>query len=695
MKRITILSILLAIWTLAVSAQNNGHFWMRLGDKHIAMDEAVSKISEWQSVADGSTFQLLRDETDALGMRHMRYRQWVNGVEVQGSAVMVHGRDGVVTSVNGVVMEQQTAPVQVRSTINRAKSKASGGQKLYFVQTTNGYRYATLQYDFAANADVYVDCETGEVLKSLPRRHAIGESTMQGRSLYSGTVPLSVTRLADDTHLMTDSTRRIYTLNALTAIHDNPEPYRLGTTDDGTIIYDRHRYIAENCPPLQTTAAFWLMPQLVEVSLDSICPQADPFAEVYMVLRNSRGEIVNTTPLVYAHTLPSSVAIKAVGGESAFYNIKDFSIETWLYQYTGDDIRLDSIALGPFDVGTHCWKTEQTAGRVSIAATGHPAVDVHWGMQQTYDWYKHTLGRDSYDGHGAPIYNILFAPRNNFFIGMSTGNNNAFADFKPDFGNGYVMEYGIGDGVMMRPVVSLDVMAHEFTHLVTRTTANLEYIGESGALNESFSDIIGICVKHAVKGSKVTDNWLIGDDVMLTVPCMRDMSHRVTGMAVQPIYYKGSEWDDHADVHVNSGVQNFWYYVLSEGGEFPDVESEWGEKGLVVFGIGEDKAVQIAYRNLTHYLCETSCYADARQGSMQAAIDLYGDSSKEYDAVNDAWRAVGITDETPTVTAIPTLRREALPATDVYWYTLQGQRISGKPSQPGIYIRNGKKIIIK
>jgi|GEM_PF-2757909 len=695
MKRTTILSILLVIWTLAVSAKDGGHFWLRLGGEHIAMDKAVSRISEWQSVADGSTFQLLRDETDALGMRHMRYRQWVQGVEVQGSAVMVHGRDGLVTSVNGVVMEQQTAPGQTRSMVNRAKSKARGGQKLYFVQTANGYRCATLQYDLVANADVYVDCETGEVLKSLPRRHAIGESTMQGRSLYSGTVPLSVTTLADGTHLMTDSTRRIYTFNALTAINENPEPYRLGTTDDSTTIYDRHRYIEENCPPMQTAADFWLMPRLVEVSLDSICPQADPFAEIYLVLRNSRGETVNTTPLVYAHALPSSVAFTAVGGESAFYNIGAFSIETWLYQYTGDDIRLDSIALGPFDVGTHRWQTERTAGHVRITATGHPSVDVHWGMQQTHDWYKQTLGRDSYDGHGAPIYNILFAPRGNFFIGMSTGNNNAFADFNPKFGDGYVMEYGIGDGVAMRPVVSIDVMAHEFTHLVTRTTAGLEYFGESGALNESFSDIIGISVKHAVKGPKAADNWMIGDGVMLTVPCMRDMSHRVMGVDVQPVFYKGSEWDDQADVHVNSGVQNFWYYVLSEGGEFSDVESSWGEKGILVFGIGEDKALQIAYRNLAHYLCETSCHADARQGSLQAAIDLYGNLSSEYEAVDDAWRAVGITDETPPVTAIPTIRRKSRPTADAYWYTLQGQRIAGQPSRPGIYIRNGKKIIIK
>ena len=79
MKRTTILSILLVIWTLAVSAKDGGHFWLRLGGEHIAMDKAVSRISEWQSVADGSTFQLLRDETDALGMRHMRYRQWVLG----------------------------------------------------------------------------------------------------------------------------------------------------------------------------------------------------------------------------------------------------------------------------------------------------------------------------------------------------------------------------------------------------------------------------------------------------------------------------------------------------------------------------------------------------------------------------------------------------------------------------------------
>ena len=684
MRNIIILLLFFAITLVANSTSQDGHFWLQLRDRNIRMDDASKYFGEWFNLPADATFLLLNDETDELGIRHLRYRQYVAGVEVQASMVMVHGRDGLVTSANGVVMEQKEQPRHIR----RAQDVDGGQQNLYLVKGADGYRYAWLQYDFTNNADAYVDIETGEILKSLPRRHSLKE-TMQGRSLYSGTVPLTVNTEVGGLHWLTDSTRHIYTLNAFHARNKDEEDYKIGETEDGETVYDCVRYLNEECPPFQTADDFWMMRQVTRVTLDNVEKQSDPFAEVYMVVRNRQGDMLGKSPTFYCSSLPATMTINTNGGMSAFFNVDSFYVVTYLYQYTGDDVRLDSVGFGPLAEGQHTWTGGRTSGRIDVDVVGNPVVDIHWGMAQTYDWYKSMFGRDSYDGKGSPIYNIFFLPLVKSFIGIKD-NNNAVAHHDKNY-NCYMMLYGIGDGVTMRPVVALDILAHEFTHLVTASTAGLENREESGALNESFSDIMGICVKHAVKGSKVADNWMIGDAVMLQVSCLRDMSHRQSDLKKVPIYYKGEDWVDNADEHDNCAVQNYWFYLLCNGGSFPDAIGSWGT-GVIINPISMKKAVRIVYRNLTQYLTATSQYPDACRGSLQAAADLYGEGSDEYNSVFDSWSVCGMLEYLLSTAIRPVLKTSD--ADSSQWYNLQGLRIDA-PTRPGIYVRNGKKIVIR
>lgn len=686
MKKV-ILFLMLLVGVGAQAATNDGHVWLKLQSSNVRMDEAVNHFGEWINLPAESTFELLSDETDQIGMRHLRYRQYVAGVEVQASMLIVHGRDGLVTTANGVVMEQQEQP----KTIRRAAATRGGYENCYLVKDDNGYHYARLDYDIFGNADIYVDIETGKVVKSLPRRHSV-DVTMQGRTMYSGTVPLSVKELTDGKRVMIDESRNIYTLNARhTPKMSNIELYKLYEDEKGNIVYDRERYIKENCPPFSTDADFLTMAQLVQVSLDKVYNLDDPFAEVYLKLIGDG--ISKQTPRMSVSSLPLQFDINTSGGLSAFLNDTGFKIEVWLYNYIGYDILVDEVELGSQPVGMNNWKGDKSEGHLYVIATGNPVADIHWGMQQTYDWYKNTFGRNSFDDKGSPIYNIFFAPTRssttgNPFIRMDTGQNNAFANDDRMF-NCIVMQYGIGDGVVMRPVVALDIMAHEYTHLITNSTANLEYMDESGALDESFSDMMGISIKKAVKGAKADDNWMIGDEVMLQVPCMRDMSHKVIGSdGVQPIYYKGENWKegtegtedyDHGGVHTNSGVPNYWFYLVAQSNDMK-------------------VASNIAYRTLTQYLTPTSNFSDARKASLQAADDIYGydeewDFGFEYKSVERAWNKVGVFDKTDP-TGINAVTRMVNNNETDNWYNLQGQRID-KPSKTGVYIHNGKKVVIK
>ncbi len=253
-------------------------------------------------------------------------------------------------------------------------------------------------------------------------------------------------------------------------------------------------------------------------------------------------------------------------------------------------------------------------------ATG---VQAHFGAEQTYKYYNQKYGRNSYNNTGGIIKS---------YVSYSNNYVNAFWD-------GSRMTYGDGDGVNYGPLVSLDIVGHEISHGVTEYSANLVYSYQSGALNESFSDIFGESIEKFASG---TNDWLMGDDIGAggSGGALRSMSN--PNAYGDPDTYLGTYWysgsGDSGGVHTNSGVQNFWFYVLSVG------KSGTNDKGdsYNVTGIGIDKAAAIAYRNLTVYLNSNSQYSDARNGAIQAAIDLYGAGSVEEIATTNAWYAVGV-----------------------------------------------------
>jgi Zn-dependent metalloprotease/subtilisin-like proprotein convertase family protein len=253
------------------------------------------------------------------------------------------------------------------------------------------------------------------------------------------------------------------------------------------------------------------------------------------------------------------------------------------------------------------------------------AYDAHWGTQKTYDYYLNTHSRNSYDNAGAVLRS---------YIHYSTAYNNAFW-------NGSVMTYGDGDGSVFSPLTELDIIGHELTHGVTSASSNLVYSYQSGALNESFSDIFGVSIDFYANGASA--NFLIGDKTYTPgTPgdALRYMNN--PSIAGDPDTYLGPNWytgaGDNGGVHINSGVQNFWYYLLCQGG------SGTNDLGFVysVAAITMNKARLIAYRNNTFYLTSGSQYADAAFYSLKSANDLYGVCSPEAVSVKNAWDAVGV-----------------------------------------------------
>jgi Zn-dependent metalloprotease len=252
------------------------------------------------------------------------------------------------------------------------------------------------------------------------------------------------------------------------------------------------------------------------------------------------------------------------------------------------------------------------------------AVDAHYGTEVTYDYFWNIHNRNSIDDNGFALYS---------YVHYSTNYTNAFWD-------GQRMTYGDGGG-SYTPLTTLDICGHEVTHGLTTNTSSLVYSYESGALNESFSDIFGTTVEWY--GDTVNNDWLIGEDILPNQSgAFRSMSDPPA--KGDPDCYLGTNWytgsGDNGGVHTNSGVQNKWFYILSEG-------------QYSVTGIGIIDASRVAFRNNTVYLVSSSQYADARFYSIQAATDIFGACSPEVIATTDAWFevCVGAAYSPPVVTA--------------------------------------------
>lgn len=239
-------------------------------------------------------------------------------------------------------------------------------------------------------------------------------------------------------------------------------------------------------------------------------------------------------------------------------------------------------------------------------------VDAHFGAVSVYDYYSNTFGRNSWNGSGGTITSTVH---------YASNYNNAFW-------NGGQMVYGDGDGSQFIPLVSLDIVAHELTHAVTQDEAGLIYQDESGALNEAVSDIFAIMVDR--------DDWKVGElsyTPGIAGDALRYMDDPTLGNQPDRYADRYTGSGDNGGVHINSGIINKAAYLMIKGGT---------HYGVSVTGIGRSKVEAIWYRALTVYFTASTNFAGARAGTLQAAADLYGNGTTEYNSVANAWASVGV-----------------------------------------------------
>ena len=265
-------------------------------------------------------------------------------------------------------------------------------------------------------------------------------------------------------------------------------------------------------------------------------------------------------------------------------------------------------------------------------ATGDPGVDEAYdGAGNTYDLFKEIYERNSIDDQGMELISTV-----HYGIGFDNA-----------FWNGEQMTYGDGDEdlpeadrMFNRFTIALDIIAHEMTHGVTEHEAGMNYFGQSGALNESMSDVFGILVKQRVLNQTADQaDWIIGAGLFTSnVNAQGIRSMKAPGTAYddpqlgkdpQPDHmdniYKGFE--DNGGVHINSGIPNRAFYIAA---------TEIG-------GYAWEKAGRIWYIALRDKLSSNSDFKDAAMITTEVAGELYGNGSIEQKAVENGWKTVGVT----------------------------------------------------
>lgn len=555
-----------------------GGFHADFSGKNVSTTFLISNLNKWLGTDSNHTFELIDTKTDDLGIKRSIVQHYYKNIKVADEQILIHEKEGKVIYVNG----EFTGNINLVANTSLPKERVE----------------SIIHADMGISEVSFSDFE-----KVIAKAYGNKEI-----NLYSTSRICARSRKG---------------LQAYVYYIDN---------ETGKIIKKLDKIYREN-----------LKPVIKNISIDKkvfvgIMPTVSPLLDT-----------PSTSTTYYKGN--QNITVDSYNGgfrlKDAAQNIHTRNATDW-----GGDADSSTGEL----VGNITEYTNNTANFTSDATK--PAVEVHWAMEIARNYYLNRHSRNSYDNNGSIIknyYNVNFnadSPDKPY-----DGTNAAAVDVQ-----GIVcMLYGNGATDMFgsllqfyHPIVGIDVAGHEYSHLIVSRTANLAYQRESGALNESFADMMGAAVEFY---SNVNPNWTIGEGIPNSqlLPglgtYMRNMADPKAAVTnKQPNTYQGSYWknasascvpdenNDQCGVHTNSGVGNYWFYLLSMGGSgINDNGTSFNVAGITI-----QKAEKIAYRTLVTYLTSNSGYIEAYNGSIQAAKDLYGIGSNEVQQVENAWCAVGL-----------------------------------------------------
>ncbi len=326
------------------------------------------------------------------------------------------------------------------------------------------------------------------------------------------------------------------------------------------------------------------------------------------------------TSLSDIHTSPVETI-----AETFFYGPQEITVDLKSGTYEMLDSTRDSLRILDNDNGDQIVSNLLNIWNFDSGEVPKVAADAHYCTAAYHDLLKNKFDWDGIDGLGGAL--ITRINQNGKYY------TNAFWDgTRASFGNGDCHSY--------HALTTLDVVGHEFAHGFIDYTSDLVYRNQPGALNESTADIFGKTLEYLYDYENFSWNIAQRSARNETVSGFRSMSDPT--IKRDPKLFGGNHWytglGDNGGVHSNSGVMNYWYYLLVEGG------SGTNENGydFDVNPIGIHDAFDIVFYMHLAYLGPDSDYFDAYDASISQATDLFGANSPQLESVIEAWMACGL-----------------------------------------------------
>ncbi len=337
-----------------------------------------------------------------------------------------------------------------------------------------------------------------------------------------------------------------------------------------------------------------------------------PFDKRRYFVDAGSGKIITEFPLILQESVPSKA-------QTRYYGVQNI---------TTDSIAPQSFVLRDLSRGggifvnngqdNSFFTSTSSTWNLTNANKDEIALDAHYCTQEYYDMMLADYNWQGQDGQGKALQAYVHV-----------------GNFANAYWDGEATSYGDGD-CSYGPLTTLEVVGHEFTHGMIDYTSQLVYNSESGAINESLADMFGKMLERT--SDPANFSWDLGHSFLLSPNAQpfRIMDDpKSIGM---PAYYQGEFWEDDNGVHTNSSIGNLWFSMLVDG------KQGINEAGIDfdVPAIGAAKAGQIVFQVNKNYFTSGSDYPAFYQYSVDVAEALYGAGSTEVQAVEEAWKAVGL-----------------------------------------------------
>lgn len=652
----------LLVFSINVSLLNaQRHFFLNLSKQCLSAESALTKIQQEFEIDPNSHFKLINDTTDRLGMQHLTYKQYLYDFEIVGCMVLVHLKNGVVQSINGMIMEQELLPFE-RSSQTRS-SLAIEGEKVYIPIETEGktaIKLAIKQLDKKSQLEIYLDASTGDTLRTISMRNFLNGNT-NARFDYINYYPykedeeievLECKVLSNNLYSMRDSFRNISSLStSLIYLSDfgiYPDIEQIAIRFHLDSLEKSLNFKGDLCG--ECSLKITLYPKTNPDSiLYSNVKQDEEWNDYWDSLWNEDGTFDWDKVWGVGEEVFFNFAHRPIGinencilkvefeGEDFYTSDKLAFTDTWEISFK--DAKKTEVYF-PQIIESQS-KNNLTPYFYTRNKKRNPECEILWGLQKSYDYFYEQMGTKELNNKNCAIRFEYNDYKSSTYSEISevAGIPIAYMYF------GAKKEFSKEAGDIIIPLVSLDIVAHEYSHLFISKISNggLKSYEETGALCESFADIFASAIMNRHKGNDYIADYLIGEEVALNAKCLRSLAADCNGIdgTLQPQCYHGKNWDADNDFGTNSGVQNRWFYLLCNSEGKVSGTNDFGYE-YEINPITLNKGEQIVFRNLNFYLTPFANYHDAAMGSLQATADLYGINSDEFNSVLEAWCAVGI-----------------------------------------------------